>query len=353
MFSLKPLKVSAECADIMLQESVLRIITRMLPPAGLPICLFIIVLLSIVPVSVAAGEAGTSSLTALRVGVGAKPSALGNAYTGVAGEVYAIHSNPAGLATMEAAEFTASHSALFADIGVTYGAVAFPLGDLVLGGALNYVDYGGAGQRLTINGVNPGTAGEELEPKAFVASLAVAKKFTPSLSVGLTAKVINVDLVDNSSTAFAMDAGAIWQVSKPLFIGAAVKNAGSSLKFQSESEDLPLTFSVGASYYMENMPLNFYGDVDFPTDEEIGGNGGIEYIFKDMVALRLGYSSSFDAGNGLTGGIGVTFQNWKADYSIQSTNDVFDNVHRFSLSSLFGAEYKDVGPRSKASGGRR
>lgn len=327
----------------------MRCITRMLLPALVVLCL--------AESPVTSGDPGSSAVPGLKIGAGARASALGYAYIAESGDVYSIDWNPAGLADLAHTEIAASHSLGIADIDLTYLAGATPMGSLVVGASINYMDFGDAGPRYQIGGannVNPVAAGGILEPKAYTVSLSGAGKLGDQLSVGGTLKVLNVDLVDKAATAFAADLGAIYRISDPFQVGLSVRNIGTDLKFYTESEQLPTTVSLGAKYRVGAMPLTVLGDVEFPNDNEIGGHVGVEYVLKDMIALRLGYSSTFDAGNGLAGGVGVQFQDWRLDYSIQSTDSDFDNIHKFSLSKIFGTTYKDrVAGRSGSSGLRK
>ncbi|MBL4889937.1 MAG: hypothetical protein JKX97_07965 [Candidatus Lindowbacteria bacterium] len=176
---------------------------------------FIVVCISVSIFDTGAHSAapGSSSVQALRTGVGARPAALGNAYVGVTGDLYTMNWNPAGISFLTATEAAASHSSLIADVSHTYAAVGVPVGSLVFGLSINYIDYGSAGQRFEIAGVNPTAIGGTLEPSAAVVSGTLAKKFTEQFAAGVNLKAVNVDLVDQSSTAVAFDAGAVYSFS--------------------------------------------------------------------------------------------------------------------------------------------
>src|SRR5437762_3445025 len=56
------------------------------------------------PVPVHASDAGTSSANFLKLGIGPRAIAMGEAQVGVADDVYATYWNPAGLARLDAQE---------------------------------------------------------------------------------------------------------------------------------------------------------------------------------------------------------------------------------------------------------
>ncbi len=81
-------------------------------------------------------DAGTTAATFLKIGVGARPSGMGEAFLAVADDVNAVYWNPAGLAFLKRQEVTAMHSEWFQDIRYDFAAYARPLQNYTLGGSL-------------------------------------------------------------------------------------------------------------------------------------------------------------------------------------------------------------------------
>ena len=75
----------------------------------------------------AGGGQGTSAFQFLQLGVGARPSAMGETFAGVADDVNSIYWNPAGLAGLERREATLSHAQWLEGIKYSNGAAALPL----------------------------------------------------------------------------------------------------------------------------------------------------------------------------------------------------------------------------------
>src|SRR5688572_5651049 len=72
-------------------------------------------------------KVGTSGAQFLKIGPGARPVGMGEAFTGVADDVHAIYWNPAGLATLKKPELTGMHMQWFQDVSYEHVAFAYPM----------------------------------------------------------------------------------------------------------------------------------------------------------------------------------------------------------------------------------
>ncbi|HPN32386.1 MAG TPA: PorV/PorQ family protein [bacterium] len=288
-----------------------------------------------------AKESGYSALQILKSPVSPKAAALGNAFTGAAEDVNSLTYNPGSLGLIVSTEAAFMYNQMLADITMNNIAFVSKLKSLTIGANINYVDYDDCGDRTGVTGANDVKfLGGDLNPKDIIVTLSVAKKINPGFSLGGNVKYIKSDLVDEKANAFALDFGAIYKpVSiQELQLGIALKNLGTKIKYYSEKEDLPLTFSIGGQYAFKKLPLNLFLDVNKPNDNDVAFNGGAEYRIAKVIDLRVGYASDFDAGSGLTCGLGLEYSDWKFDYSLQTVKSEFDNIHRFALSKLFGGK---------------
>lgn len=169
--------------------------------------------------------------------------------------------------------------------------------------------------------------------------------------IGFTAKYINRALADFTAQAFAFDFGILKGFEVPRFlpyqrrynlrVGFAVKNAGTPIKFNSESENLPIQFKPGFTY-------GIFGNRDHMVDlsfgmtqiieESISTNVGVEYRVFSAIFFRTGLDISGD-GAVFTLGTGgkYTFRKvtYQLDYAFWSrANGVPDN-HTVSLMAKF------------------
>ncbi|TPW19000.1 MAG: hypothetical protein FD126_3126, partial [Elusimicrobia bacterium] len=73
-----------------------------------------------------AGSPGNTTANFLRIGVGARPVAMGEAYAALSDDANAVFYNPAGLAVLERQEVTMMHNKFFEGVSQQYGAYAYP-----------------------------------------------------------------------------------------------------------------------------------------------------------------------------------------------------------------------------------
>src|SRR5205823_13020727 len=93
--------------------------------------------------SVQAGSPGTSAANFLKIGIGARGSAMGEAQSAVADDVNAAYWNPAGLANLRFQEISLMHYALVEGVRYQQAGYGFPTdkkGNFALGVSL--LDYG-------------------------------------------------------------------------------------------------------------------------------------------------------------------------------------------------------------------
>jgi len=89
-----------------------------------------------------ANGAGTTAASFLKIGVGARAAAMGDAFTALADDPTALYWNPAALIKLKERQLSATYNVWFAEINQGYVGVGFPLSRGVLGGGINYVSMG-------------------------------------------------------------------------------------------------------------------------------------------------------------------------------------------------------------------
>ena len=70
-------------------------------------------------------KAGTSGLSFLKLGIGARPSGMGEAFTSISGDIFSLYWNPAGVARHTGTEFAFMHNQWFQDVSLEYAAFCF------------------------------------------------------------------------------------------------------------------------------------------------------------------------------------------------------------------------------------
>ena len=130
----------------------------------------------------------------------------------------------------------------------------------------------------------------------------------------------------------------------------ALQNIGPEVKYQGDSEQLPLTVRAGVAYGLTLGETE--NTVTLDMLKERTGNftfafGGESVIYK-MMAARGGFTMSNDAGVGLTAGLGWNLGNLTIDYAIVPYGTL-GLTNRVSATFRWGAKASDE-YRSKWSG---
>lgn len=85
---------------------------------------------------------GTTTTSFLKIGIGARASALGEAFTALASDGTCLYWNPAGLAYLTEKELSATYNSWLQEINQGYLSFSFPFARGALGLGVNYVDMG-------------------------------------------------------------------------------------------------------------------------------------------------------------------------------------------------------------------
>lgn len=86
--------------------------------------------------------------------------------------------------------------------------------------------------------------------------------------------------------------------------------------------------------------LTLGADANHPNDGPERVNTGLEYCFRELLALRAGYKFGYDEQSWTAGGgvnLGSSAQRIHFDYALADFG-ALDKVHRFSLGVAFKAE---------------
>jgi hypothetical protein len=282
-----------------------------------------ILIISLASVCYANG-AGTTGANFLKIGVGARAAALGDAFTVIVDDSTSLYWNPAGLAKMEKGQLSATYNIWFAGINQGYLGVGFPLsGKGIVAGGVNYVDMGDFDGRDEFG--NPtGT----FTASALNYQLGYANGIGEKLIWGISAGIVQDTIADDIKSTYAANFGLIFKSSESLSLGLAVQNIGGQLG----SDPLPFVAKVGMAYTWKSLLLAL--DIASPTDNDLYYCAGIEWWIMDGIALRVGYKTNQDIGQGLTAGLGFDKGKIRFDYAYVPYGEL-GNTHKVSLGMSF------------------
>ncbi|MBI4056031.1 MAG: PorV/PorQ family protein [Elusimicrobia bacterium] len=284
-----------------------------------------------------ASGAGTSSADFLNIGLGARATAMGGSFVGLADDASAIYWNPAGLSQLLEQEVGFLHAQWLSGINYEYGFYAAP-----------HPGWGTWAASVTLLHKNdiPGfdeTGGSlgEVSVKNQVATLGWGSSlFVEGLSLGGSVKWIQENLAGYSANSYAADLGALYSLTENPFYkvqaGLSLRHLGNHGNFVSGSESLPRTLAVGVGFKGWDQRLSVGLDGVFPKDAGLGFfTIGSEYWVHPVVAIRSGYRWNADIGTGFSAGAGFRVGAFQFDYTV-SDFGALGLTHRGGISYRFG-----------------
>jgi hypothetical protein len=289
--------------------------------------------------NIVTGGVGTSGADFLTVGVGARPMAMGGAFSAVdeGADANAVNWNPGALGFVHERGLTASYNSLFVDENQGYFGYAAPIGKEggVWAAGMNYLSVSKIERRGTTDTEQPIST---FDNQNFAASASYGRAFGDALAVGGTLKYVRTALDALKENAMAVDAGLLARTPVDgLTVGAAMRNLGSNIG----PDSMPLTFKGGAAYRMVGGQLILASDFDWLMTERRGyWSLGSEFWISRNLAVRAGYQFGHGADQlqsrlvGLGAGLGVKFGRFTMDYAFIPYGDLGD-THRMTVGLRF------------------
>ena len=288
--------------------------------------------LTTIPSYTAASGTGTTGAQFLRLGAGARPIAMGGAFTAVADDANGPQYNPAGSAWVRNKEAMASYIDYLE--GIKYGYIGYlqPLNaNSTLGLAYGYLDSG-AIDRTDVAGSAIGT----FSSTQSLGILTYARSFGDKFALGTNLKLFQQIIEDEKAGGYAFDLGTQYKVRPQFVLGLAVQNIGPGVTFVKEKDPLPVTIKLGALYMFMEDTLNISGDAKYQPKEnsKISENVGAEYWVSRNLALRIGYDtasiSDIENFTGVSAGMGFKISGLTLNYAWMPYG-ILGDTHRISL----------------------
>lgn len=284
----------------------------------------------------AAAAAENNGLTFLKIGIDARATAMGEAYSAVCNDAAATYWNPAGLARAGANSIVLMHNSWLQDINQEFLAVQLFHGKHNLAIAVNLIQINGIqlrDERATENPIGTSSATN------MYLGLNYATPLSRDWSAGVQLKYLYEEYYLTSAAGIAVDLGIRRKNVLPeLEWGLSIQNLGKMNKLRSAASSLPLILRTGVSYYLPAeiiriKPLTA-ADLYYTADNQLQLNMGIDVPVLQNISLRGGYSLGADS-HGLTAGFGINY--WKINMAYAFVPYQYDlgNSHRFSFAINF------------------
>jgi len=314
------------------------------------------------------GDVGTNADATSKIGIGAKASAMGGTFVGVANDVSSAYWNPAGLGQINRPQLSAMHAEWLAGVRYEWVGFAQSFGRWVtLAGDVAFLHTGDI-----IRTLESGDEDGVFEYTNMALRIAFGTISYKGMRLGGAVNAFQQMVTFNNTTMLkARDSETPWNISislgslyetpiKNLRIGGSIQNfSGNAKRFfsQTEIDPLPRIIRIGFAYEVQvkltesdlveaeasgkrvekrhsRMIIAF--DVNFPNDRPANLHAGVEYMFRNGFSLRGGYQTEtdFDFLSNLSGGLGYETESYNVDYAFVPFGDV-GNTHRMSFTLRF------------------
>lgn len=327
--------------------------------------------------AIAGVELDTTSGSFLKIGVGARPAAMGEAYVAMAGDVNSIYWNPAALSGVRNSQISLTHTEWFAGVRYEWIGLAQPLGRwLTVGGNASLLHSGEIPRTLESES---SIGGYETDGVFRFANssygIAVGSGVYRNMRFGVAVQVLGqsisysevkrTEAADLTSQSVVVSLGSLYQTPMPdLQLGASLQNLGSNgASFSGgESSPIPTRLKLGAAYTIQVGSIEEAEEKEFEEggkvkkvetgalenrlvlllDLSIASNTsprlhlGSEYSLKGGIALRGGYKSGtgLDFLSRFSGGLGYKSDAYKIDYAFVPFGEI-GSTHRVSFTLQF------------------
>ncbi|MFQ5770915.1 MAG: PorV/PorQ family protein [bacterium] len=308
-------------------------------------------------------QVGTSMANFLKIGVGARATAMGDAFVALSDDISALYWNPGGLGILNKNEILFQVTDWLLDSRLYFFGLSFRLRGLGTLGISIYSFSSGDISETTV--FEPDGTGRTFSASNFAAGLTYSRKITDRFSAGLTLKYVSEHLDREKASTIAIDVGSVFDTGflNNLRIGFALSNLGGRMQLEgaglnvqilpeestkytraqlgTEPWDIPLLFRFGLATDIirnEGFRLTVASEVmdsrDFIHRIATGG----ELAFGEKIFLRGGYRLNTDEAD-LTFGAGLNLTipknlAMKLDYAY-SDYGVMDKTQRFSIIFIF------------------
>ncbi len=311
---------------------------------------------------------GTSGNTALKIGIGARATGMGEASVAVADDVSSIYWNPAGLMQIRGSQLSAMHTEWLDDIRYEWLGFAQPLAPwLTVAADVAYIHMGSIPRTIESPAEGYEVDGT-LTAFDMAGRFALAGRILRDVFIGASFQMLQSEVSfqnvtkerigDKAARSTAIGLGCLYNTPVPnLSVGFSFQNWGKQTQaFIRKKESLPFAFRLGVAYKVAVTPwkamptenektvdsnkpagtLIAAMDMDFPIDGSAGARMGVEYRFGNGVAVRGGYRTGmgFDFPAGLCGGLGYSTSAYQLDYAFVPYGNV-GSTHRVCFTVRF------------------
>jgi len=293
-------------------------------------------------------RAGISAVQFLKIGVGARASAMGEAFVSVANDASALYWNPAGVVQAKQNQLIISHNNWVADINHEFigGIYKFSKNDAV---GISFTSLHMDNMPVTTEFMPFGN-GESFTFGDLAIGLTYSRQMTDKFSFGATIRYVEETLDKLKMRGVVIDLGTLyWTGLGSTRFAVAITNFGNEMapdgkvllwgkreKSDWQSFSPPTLFKLGFAfepYQTADNRITTAVQLNHPNDNSENVALGLEYSWKEIFFLRGGYKlnvdeQNFTFGTGLAVPLGIARVTFNYAYSNFTK---LGSAHRFSL----------------------
>jgi Uncharacterised protein family (UPF0164) len=291
---------------------------------------------------------GISTAQFLKIGVGGRASALGDAFIAIANDVSALYWNPAGLVQFENDEIIFSHNNWVVDINHDFLGGVYHFGNSAIGLAVTGLSMDD--MPVTTEFAPFGT-GQFFGFSDVAIALTYSQSMTDKFSFGVTVRYIEETLDKLKMRGVMIDIGTYyWTGLGSTRFAVTVSNFGSELApdgkvvlvgNRGENSDWqsfapPTMFRIGFAfepYETKEHKFTTSIQLNHPNDNSENFAIGLEYVWRSILFLRGGYKFNVDEQNYSFGAglnVPISIAHFTLDYAFTNFERL-GSVHRFSI----------------------
>lgn len=304
--------------------------------------LFVIPVLLVCHSTVSAAP-GETALPFLRLGVGARECASGQAAVSFARSPASFWWNPALLSDSDIMPgISAGYNSWIEGISSGHLFLLYRKQVLSFGTGIRYLGYGTMERR----GEDPGTSPDGSFDAADLSALfSMGMSFGPA-DFGCSVKLIHERIESFNALGWAFDAGLAGVIPVVnLKAGIAVRNLGPDFGFDNAKYPLPTTLRAGLGHGPRPLagPFSYTAasDVEITRLEGLSGGIGIEVSFENKLYLSTGWrwwtegNADSSLPGGFTAGFGAGIGQFQFSYNLEQILNEFGYSHRFDVMIFF------------------
>jgi hypothetical protein len=320
------------------------------------ILIFIFVFALVTSASAEISKVGSSGAQFLKIGIGSRYQAMGEASAATVNDVYAMFWNPAGLASIENGSVGFTNVNYVLDLNLNFFGLAKNFENIGVIGVSTTV-LSADNQEITTFDQQDGT-GQSYSVSSYTFGITYARMLTARLAFGGTLKYIGERIHLENANGFAFDFGTmLFTGFRSLRMGMSITNMGDNMKFQGPNlsilnasipaelktspYELPMSFRFGLAYDFpigSKTNLMVASDLKHLNDNYEQGSIGAEFSYAERYFLRGGYKiNCSEEGLALGGGLRTTLSRdtkLVLDYSWQDLGRL-ESSQRFSVGITF------------------